>query len=67
MMWGSAGLDSASAFYVMSMVRRLCQQGRTIAAVIHQPSSEVFEMFDQLCLLTDGRFAPVPKNSRFCY
>lgn len=51
----TSGLDSASAFYVMSMVQRLCHQGRTIAAVIHQPSSEVFEMFDQLCLLTDGR------------
>ncbi len=27
---------------------------RTVVAVIHQPSSEVYDLFDQLCLLSAG-------------
>jgi hypothetical protein len=38
----------------MSAVRRLTEGCRTIVAVIHQPSSEVFELFDKLCLLSAG-------------
>lgn len=36
-----AGLDAASAYHVMCMVRRLAQRERTILTVIHQPSTEV--------------------------
>ncbi|GAB4819573.1 hypothetical protein N2152v2_006619 [Parachlorella kessleri] len=50
----TSGLDSASAFYVMDSVRQLAEHCRTIVAVIHQPSSEVFGLFDKLCLLSDG-------------
>lgn len=50
----TSGLDSASAFYVMDTVRKLCENCRTIISVIHQPSSEVFSLFDRLCLLSDG-------------
>lgn len=50
----TSGLDAASAFYVISAVRRLAEGCRTIIAVIHQPSSEVFALFDKLCLLSDG-------------
>ncbi|GAX82112.1 hypothetical protein CEUSTIGMA_g9540.t1 [Chlamydomonas eustigma] len=51
----TSGLDAASAFFVMDAVSKLAKQGRTIVTVIHQPSSEVFELFDQLCLLSTGR------------
>eukprot|EP00798_Chlamydomonas_sp_ICE-L_P028073 gene28073-31177_t len=50
----TSGLDAAAAFYVMSTIRRLAESGRTILSVIHQPSSEVFELFDRLCLLSFG-------------
>ena len=50
----TSGLDSAAAFHVMSVVRRLAEGCRTILAVIHQPSSETFELFDKLCLLAAG-------------
>jgi len=38
----------------MSSVRRLAEGCRTIITVIHQPSSETFELFDKLCLLAAG-------------
>lgn len=50
----TSGLDSAAAYYVMAAVRRLAERCRTIISVIHQPSSEVFALFDKLCLLSDG-------------
>ncbi|KAI8532333.1 hypothetical protein RHMOL_Rhmol11G0205900 [Rhododendron molle] len=52
----TSGLDSAASYYVMSRITQLEQrEGRTIIAAIHQPSSEVFELFDNLCLLSLGR------------
>ncbi|KAB2630225.1 ABC transporter G family member 11 [Pyrus ussuriensis x Pyrus communis] len=51
----TSGLDSASAFFVTQTLRALARDGRTVIASIHQPSSEVFELFDQLCLLSSGK------------
>lgn len=46
---------SASAFFVTQTLRSLSRDGRTVIASIHQPSSEVFELFDQLYLLSGGK------------
>ncbi|KAI3509398.1 hypothetical protein L1887_24644 [Cichorium endivia] len=52
----TSGLDSAAAYYVMRRIAKLDQhEERTIIASIHQPSSEVFELFDNLCLLSSGK------------
>ncbi|KAH6781469.1 white-brown complex-like protein [Perilla frutescens var. frutescens] len=51
----TSGLDSASAFFVTQTLRGLSTDKRTVIASIHQPSSEVFELFDRLCLLSGGR------------
>lgn len=52
----TSGLDSAASFYVMSrIVGNERRHGRTIIASIHQPSSQVFRLFDNLCLLSAGR------------
>lgn len=36
-------------------LRGLANDKRTVIASIHQPSSEVFELFDRLCLLSAGK------------
>jgi ABC-type multidrug transport system ATPase subunit len=54
----TSGLDSAASYYVMSRIASLGQRdgiGRTIIASIHQPSSDVFQLFNNLCLLSSGR------------
>ncbi|KAK1327088.1 ABC transporter G family member 11 [Acorus calamus] len=51
----TSGLDSASAFFVTQTLRCLSRDGRTVIASIHQPSSEVFELFDRLYLLSGGK------------
>ncbi|KAG1652464.1 hypothetical protein FOA52_009206 [Chlamydomonas sp. UWO 241] len=50
----TSGLDAASAYFVMATIRDLAATGRTVVTVIHQPSSEVFDLFDKLCLLSRG-------------
>ncbi|GLT82163.1 hypothetical protein SLE2022_005710 [Rubroshorea leprosula] len=50
----TSGLDSASAFFVIQTLRSIAQEGRTVISSIHQPSSEVFALFDDLFLLSGG-------------
>ena len=38
-------------------MKSLSRKGKTIICTIHQPSSEIFELFDKLCLLAEGRLA----------
>ncbi|KAK4353078.1 hypothetical protein RND71_028596 [Anisodus tanguticus] len=52
----TSGLDSAASYHVMNRIVQLAKQdGRTVVASIHQPSSEVFQLFHNLCLLSSGR------------
>ncbi|XP_017701239.1 ABC transporter G family member 11-like [Phoenix dactylifera] len=62
----TSGLDSASAFFVTHTLRGLSRGGRTVIASIHQPSSEVFELFDRLYLLSGGKTVYFGKASEAC-
>lgn len=51
----TSGLDSSTALSVMSAVRNLVGKDRTCISTIHQPSPEIFALFDDLVLLSAGR------------
>nr|XP_043626800.1 ABC transporter G family member 1-like [Erigeron canadensis] len=52
----TSGLDSAASYYVMNQIAKLTQQYKmTVLAAIHQPSSQVFGLFNNLCLLSLGK------------
>nr|XP_054767931.1 protein white-like [Lytechinus pictus]XP_054767932.1 protein white-like [Lytechinus pictus] len=53
----TSGLDSFMAQNVVETLRDLASEGRTILSTIHQPSSEVFAMFDRILLIAEGRTA----------
>lgn len=64
----TSGLDSAAAFFVMQTLRSLSRDGRTVLFSIHQPSSEVFSLFDNLFLLSSGQtiyFGEAPRAHEF--
>ncbi|RWS21061.1 protein white-like isoform X4 [Leptotrombidium deliense] len=50
----TSGLDSFIAAKVMKTLKTIAQQGKTVICSIHQPSSEVYSLFDQLLILSDG-------------
>nr|XP_043627035.1 ABC transporter G family member 1-like [Erigeron canadensis] len=65
----TSGLDSAASYYVMNQIVMLTQEyGMTVLAAIHQPSSYVFGLFNNLCLLSLGKtiyFGPTLAASQF--
>ncbi|XP_037492878.1 LOW QUALITY PROTEIN: ABC transporter G family member 11 [Jatropha curcas] len=69
----TSGLDSAASYHVsyhvMNRIVKIAKQdGKTVIASIHQPSTEVFELFHNLCLLSSGRtvyFGPVTMAEQF--
>ncbi|DAZ97769.1 TPA: hypothetical protein N0F65_009515 [Lagenidium giganteum] len=50
----TSGLDSFMAETVVEQLQQMARDGRTVIATIHQPSSEIFALFDVLYLLVDG-------------
>ena len=52
----TTGLDSFTATNVMEILGDLARKdGRTVISTIHQPNSDIFEMFDRLMLLARGK------------
>lgn len=63
----TSGLDSAASYHIMSrIVNQARQYNGTVIVAIHQPSFEVFELFDNLCLLCSGKtiyFGPISSTA----
>ena len=52
----TSGLDTYTAFRIVALLKRLAHKyGRTVVATLHQPSSEIFHMIDNIYVLNDGR------------
>jgi ABC-type multidrug transport system ATPase subunit len=52
----TSGLSSRDSENLMDLLRDLTLKGKLIITVIHQPSSEVFKMFDKVIILDQGGF-----------
>ncbi|KAK3217895.1 hypothetical protein Dsin_011865 [Dipteronia sinensis] len=50
----TSGLDSASAFFVLLVLNSIAHDGRIVVCSVHQPSSHLFDLFDDLLLLSNG-------------
>lgn len=50
----TSGLDSQTAWSICRLLRKMVDHGQTVLCTIHQPSAELFQMFDSLLLLGAG-------------
>lgn len=62
----TSGLDSFMAHQVVSVLKALAARGKTIVATLHQPSSELFALFDRILLMAEGRVAFMGTTSQAC-
>ncbi|KRW98125.1 P-loop containing nucleoside triphosphate hydrolase [Pseudocohnilembus persalinus] len=53
----TSGLDSFTAFLVINQLKQMAREhNRTIVFTIHQPSSDIWTLFDRFMLLVRGKF-----------
>ena len=52
----TSGLSSRDSENIMDLLKELSLKGKMIFVVIHQPSSEIFKMFDKLVILDVGGY-----------
>ncbi len=52
----TSGLSSRDSENIMDLLKELTLKGKLIFVVIHQPSSDIFKMFDKLLLLDNGGY-----------
>ena len=50
----TSGLDSHTSTKIIQLMRTEAYRGMTVIATIHQPSSEIFLMFDRVIILSEG-------------
>lgn len=59
----TSGLDSTAAFRLVATLQGLAQKGKTVVMSVHQPSSRVYQAFDSVLLLSEGRCLYFGKGS----
>jgi ABC transport system ATP-binding/permease protein len=52
----TSGLSSLDSQNVMDLLKQLSLTGKLIFVVIHQPSSDIFKLFDKLLILDNGGY-----------
>ena len=52
----TSGLDSLTAFIIVQYLRKVArEEGKNMIMTIHQPSAELFHLFDRLILMAEGQ------------
>lgn len=52
----TSGLSSRDSENILDLLKELTLKGKLVFVVIHQPSSEIFKMFDKLIILDNGGY-----------
>ncbi|MBX2896239.1 MAG: ATP-binding cassette domain-containing protein [Cyclobacteriaceae bacterium] len=52
----TSGLSSRDSENIIDLLKELALKGKLVFAVIHQPSSDIFKMFDKLVILDTGGY-----------
>lgn len=62
----TSGLDATTSYSLIATLKELASHGHSIAVVIHQPRTAIYNMFDHLLLLSQGHvvFNGPPSQAR---
>ena len=52
----TSGLSSRDSQSIIELLKNLSQKGKLVFVVIHQPSSDIFKMFDRLLIMDTGGY-----------
>ncbi|KAJ2824421.1 hypothetical protein FBU31_004000, partial [Coemansia sp. 'formosensis'] len=61
----TSGLDAHSALMVAQQLKNIADAGRTVVTVLHQPSSDIFEIIDDILVLFEGRIVYLGERANF--
>lgn len=50
----TSGLDSYTALAIVRLLKKQTRRGRTVITTLHQPSSDIYKLFDKLLVVADG-------------
>jgi ABC-type multidrug transport system ATPase subunit len=50
----TTGLDATTALQLIATLKQLARKGRTVIITLHQPRSQMWDMFDNVLLLSEG-------------
>ena len=59
----TSGLSSRDSENILDLLKELSLKGKLVFVVIHQPSSEIFKMFDRLLILDTGGYSDLQWRS----
>jgi ATP-binding cassette, subfamily G (WHITE), eye pigment precursor transporter len=51
----TSGMDSLTSYIIVNELKALANQGKTVFLTIHQPNNEIFDLFNRLVLMVEGR------------
>ncbi len=51
----TSGLDSFTSYLIIKILKDYSKLGKTVIFTIHQPNTDIFELFDRLLLLVEGK------------
>jgi ATP-binding cassette subfamily G (WHITE) protein 2 len=53
----TSGLDSLTAKKIIALCKSMTESGKTVACTIHQPSSQIYALFDNLIICANKKIA----------
>lgn len=62
----TSGLDSFTAYTIVKVLKDLAARGKTIMAIVHQPSTDIFNLFDRAYILANGREVYQGETGQIC-
>lgn len=59
----TSGLDSFTSYLIIKIMKEYALSGKTVIFTIHQPNTDIYDLFDRFLLLVEGKIIYQAKAS----